>query len=51
MNLIIIFVIGLIVTAITMAAVLLVGISEAKDPEHNRPPEQDGSLKQQPMAE
>jgi hypothetical protein len=32
-----IFGIGLVVTAITSAAVILVGISEAADPSHSRP--------------
>ena len=32
-----IFGLGLVVTAITAAAVILVGISEAADPSHSRP--------------
>jgi hypothetical protein len=37
MNTAFIFGIGLVVTAITSAAVILVGISEAADPSHSRP--------------
>ena len=33
----ILFGLGLLITAITMTAVLLVGRSEAQDPAHNRP--------------
>jgi hypothetical protein len=32
-----IFVLGVFVTAITVVAVILVGLSEAADPDHSRP--------------
>ena len=37
MTVLMIFVVGLVVTAITVTAVLLVGLSEAADPVHSRP--------------
>jgi hypothetical protein len=38
MNLVIIFIFGLIVTGIAVSAGFLVGISEKNDPDHNRNP-------------
>jgi hypothetical protein len=37
-----IFILGLFVTGLTLAAVLLIGVSEAVDPAHSRPEDLSG---------
>jgi hypothetical protein len=38
MNVVIIFIFGLVVTGIAVSAAVVVGISEKNDPDHNRNP-------------